>query len=229
MKKIGIVGGVGWQSTTEYYSELCRRSEQWHLAGNPRGVPTTPEISIESSDLAKAPFASSRCSCQTLGRTFLGGHMKKVSLPPLTANLAAAILGIWKLKSREDVDATEQIHIDPFLGRDPLGILCFAPSHFAAQFMKRDRFRQENVSQPVQAKNNTVAVNGYDAYFGTYSIDEIAGTLTTHLEGSISPANVGGTYVRDVRVVDNELIVQLHTTAVDGTALIRTNTFSRIG
>jgi hypothetical protein len=26
--------------------------------------------------------------------------MKKASLPPLTANLAAAILGIWKLKSR---------------------------------------------------------------------------------------------------------------------------------
>jgi aspartate racemase len=54
MKKIGIVGGVGWQSTTEYYSELCRRSEQWHLARNPRRVPTMPEISIESLDLAKA-------------------------------------------------------------------------------------------------------------------------------------------------------------------------------
>ena len=155
--------------------------------------------------------------------------MKKGSLPSPTANLAAAILGIWKLKSREDVDATEQIQIDPFLGRDPLGILCFGPSHFAAQFMKRDRFHQENVAQPVQAKNNTAAVNGYDAYFGTYSIDEIAGTLTTHLEGSISPANVGNIYIRNARVVDNELIIQLPTTAVDGTAVTRTNTFSRIG
>jgi hypothetical protein len=155
--------------------------------------------------------------------------MKKVSLPPLTANLAAKIRGIWKLKSREDVDDTGQIQVDPFLGRDPLGILCFGPSHFAAQFMKRDQSHSENVSQRVQAKNNTAAVNGYDAYFGTYSVDEIAGTLTTHLEGSISPANVGRTYVRDVRVVDNELIVQLHTTAVDGTAITRTNTFSRIG
>ena len=54
MKKIGIVGGIGWQSTTEYYSELCRRSEHWHLARNPRDVPTMPEISIESLDLAKA-------------------------------------------------------------------------------------------------------------------------------------------------------------------------------
>jgi hypothetical protein len=155
--------------------------------------------------------------------------MKKVSLPPLTANLAAAILGVRKLKSREDVDATGQIHLDPFLGRDPLGILCFAPGHFAVQFMKRDRSGQENVAQRVQTKNNTAAVIGYDAYFGTYSIDDIAGTLTTHLEGSISPANVGSTYVRDVRVVGNELIIQLQTTAVDGTAVTRTNIFSHIG
>jgi aspartate racemase len=54
MKKIGIVGGVGWQSTMEYYSGICRRSEQWHLARNRRDVRTMPEISIESLDLAKA-------------------------------------------------------------------------------------------------------------------------------------------------------------------------------
>jgi hypothetical protein len=154
--------------------------------------------------------------------------MKKASLPPLTVNLAAKILGIWRLKSREDIDDTGQIQIDPFLGRDPLGILCFGPNHFAAQFMKRDRSRQENEPQRVQVKNNTAAANGYDAYFGTYNIDEVAGTLTTHLEGSICAANVGSTYVRDARVVDNELIIQLHTTAVDATAITRTNTFSRV-
>lgn len=54
MKKIGIVGGVAWQSTVHYYSELCRLSEQWYGAKNLRGVPPMPEISIESLDLAKA-------------------------------------------------------------------------------------------------------------------------------------------------------------------------------
>jgi hypothetical protein len=155
--------------------------------------------------------------------------MKKVSLPSPTANLATAILGVWKLKSRVDVDDTGEIRVDPLLGPDPLGILCFGPSHFAAQFMKRDRSRPEIVAQPLQAKNNTAAVNGYDAYFGTYTVAEIAGTLTTHLEGSISPANVGNVYIRNIRVVDNELIIQLPTTAADGTAVTRTNTFSRIG
>ena len=82
--------------------------------------------------------------------------------------------------------------------------------------MKRDRSDEEDVPQRVQAKNNTAAIKGYDAYFGTYSIDETAGTLATHLEGSISPINIGKTYVREVRVVNNELIIQLKTTAVDG-------------
>jgi hypothetical protein len=156
--------------------------------------------------------------------------MKENSLPPPTANLAAAIVGMWKLKSRVDVDATGQVHVDPFLGRNPVGILCFGPTHFVAQFMKRDRSRREDSAlERVNAENNTVGVNGYDAYFGTYTVDETGGTLTTHLEGSISPANVGSTFMRDARVVGNELFIQLHTTGIDGTAITRTNTFSRIG
>ncbi len=54
MKKIGIVGGVAWPSTVAYYSEICRRSEQWHLARNPQAAPPTPEMSIESLDVTKA-------------------------------------------------------------------------------------------------------------------------------------------------------------------------------
>jgi aspartate racemase len=54
MKKIGIVGGVAWRSTVDYYSEICRRSEQWYVSRNLQGVPSTPEMSIESLDLHKA-------------------------------------------------------------------------------------------------------------------------------------------------------------------------------
>jgi hypothetical protein len=32
MKKIGIVGGVAWLSTVDYYSGICRLSERWHIA-----------------------------------------------------------------------------------------------------------------------------------------------------------------------------------------------------
>jgi aspartate racemase len=46
MKKIGIVGGVGWTSTVEYYSAICRRSVRYGSS--------TPEMTIESLDLGKA-------------------------------------------------------------------------------------------------------------------------------------------------------------------------------
>ena len=110
-----------------------------------------------------------------------------------------------------------------------MGMICFGQRHFAAQFMRRDRSGKENVFQRTGAKNNSVGINGYDAYFGTYTTDEVAGTLTTYIEGSVSPENIGSTYVRDVHVEGDELIVRLETTAIDGTPVTRTNTFSRVG
>ena len=54
MKKIGIVGGVAWISTVDYYTDICRRSEEWHAASNLPGPPSTPEMVIESLDHNKA-------------------------------------------------------------------------------------------------------------------------------------------------------------------------------
>jgi aspartate racemase len=54
MKKIGIVGGIGWRSTVEYYAEICRRCEEAHAARGGTGTPPTPEMAIESLILEKA-------------------------------------------------------------------------------------------------------------------------------------------------------------------------------
>jgi aspartate racemase len=53
MTKIGIVGGVGWRSTVEYYSEVCRRAEEWHRTKKLSGTPSMPEMVIESLNLAR--------------------------------------------------------------------------------------------------------------------------------------------------------------------------------
>lgn len=54
MKKIGIVGGLAWPSTVDYYTELCRRAEERHAAAGRARIPAIPEIGIESLDLARA-------------------------------------------------------------------------------------------------------------------------------------------------------------------------------
>ncbi|MBS0432709.1 MAG: aspartate/glutamate racemase family protein [Proteobacteria bacterium] len=53
MKKIGIVGGIAWPSTVEYYAGLCRWSQARHRAHGGTTVAPMPRISIESLDLAE--------------------------------------------------------------------------------------------------------------------------------------------------------------------------------
>ena len=140
----------------------------------------------------------------------------------------ALLRGMWRLASRVDRDAGGRRHIDPTLGEDPLGLLCFSEHHFAAQFMKRDRSGPTPGSGTVAGVNNSSAVDGYDAYFGTYAIDEAGGTLTVRLEGAITPANIGAAFERTVAVSGDRLTISLATTAADGTPLTRTLTFVRL-
>jgi hypothetical protein len=143
-------------------------------------------------------------------------------------NLTSDVLGIWRLRSRIDTDSSGQRHIDPILGADPLGILCFSANHFAAQFMKRDRFGTSSSSQSVQGSNNSSAVNGYDAYFGTYTVDETTATLRIRLDGAITPSNIGSQFERHIEIRGNELSIQLATTSADGKPITRTLTFSQL-
>lgn len=153
--------------------------------------------------------------------------MKAEPLPPPATDLNRAILGTWRLVSRIDVDAEGKRHVDPFLGADPIGILTFASRHFAAQFMNRMRDGAAQAGSSAPGANNTSAVGGYDAYFGTYAFDPNGGTIATTLEGALAPANVGATFIREIRVVGDRLLIRLATTAADGTPVTRTLTWER--
>ncbi|HET9950304.1 MAG TPA: lipocalin-like domain-containing protein [Candidatus Eisenbacteria bacterium] len=161
--------------------------------------------------------------------------MQPEPLPPPTADLAAAVVGLWRLVSREDYDRSGRRLIDPVLGADPLGLLAFSATRFAAQFSRRDRgapaadaARQATAAGPaVPGANNSAAADGYDAYFGSHTVDACAGLVTVHLEGSIVPANVGLTLTRELRVAGNRLYIRLETNTPDGVPITRTLTFER--
>lgn len=146
-------------------------------------------------------------------------------LPAPAPDLGTAMLGLWRLVAREDHDAKGTRHIDPVLGADPLGILAFSPARFAAQFSRRDRGAPAVAA--VAGANNSAAVDGYDAYFGRYTLDPGAGTITIVLEGSVAAANVGKEFIRDIRVSGGRLYIQLGTTTTAGVAVTRRLTFDR--
>jgi len=145
--------------------------------------------------------------------------------PPLSTTLP----GTWQLLSRIDVTATGERRLEPSLGEDPLALLIYDRSgHFAAQFMRRDR-SVDIPDGPSGAKNNSRAQGGYDAYFGTYTIDDEQGTVTQHLLGALSRENVGVVLTRAMEVQGDTLVIGLETTAADGAAVKRTLTWRRVG
>ena len=81
---------------------------------------------------------------------------------------------------------------------------------------------------PASAKNNTQAQGGYDAYFGTYRVDDATATVTQRLLGSLSPGNVGMALSRTMEVIGDKLLIKLETTAADGTPVVRSLTWRRL-
>ena len=144
-------------------------------------------------------------------------------------SLSSRLPGTWHLLSRIDVDSNGLPHPDPALGPDPVAMLVYDRSgHFAAQFMKRNRDGAQQDGNAA-AGNNTQARDGYDAYFGTYSVDDATGVVTQRLDGALSRAHVGAMISRKMSVTDDTLTLSLATNAVDGTPVTRTLTWKRVG
>lgn len=147
-----------------------------------------------------------------------------------SAPLSASLVGSWELISRVDYTVTGEQRVDPALGADPIALLIYdANGHFAAQFMKRDRNWVAESSGVTALLNNSRAQGGYDAYFGTYTTNDDNNTVTQTLTGALSQENVGQTLTRKIKVLGDELTIQLQTVAAGGEPMTRTLTWKRVG
>lgn len=51
MKKIGVIGGIGWPSTIEYYRLICEASQAYHREHDFNGPTPMPEMVVESLNM----------------------------------------------------------------------------------------------------------------------------------------------------------------------------------
>ncbi|MDQ0466191.1 hypothetical protein QO010_003984 [Caulobacter ginsengisoli] len=127
--------------------------------------------------------------------------------------LSDGLPGSWRLISRIDTGPDGERRPEPVLGEDPVALLIYDRSgHFSAQFMRRDR----------------TGAAGFDAYFGTYEVDDATGTVTQSLAGALNPALVGAVLTRTMNLEGDSLTIRLDT-VVGGTAVVRTLTWVRVG
>ena len=145
---------------------------------------------------------------------------------PDRATVAQRIVGTWQLMSRTVRHADGKAIVDPVLGEKPTGRLVYdANGPMMLQMMRADR--KEPISTPSNPRDKTNArvVLGYDSYFGRYTVDEKAGTVTHHVEGSLFPEDLGSDWVRPFTLEGDTLTLKL-TSPADG--LTRTLVFQRV-
>jgi hypothetical protein len=116
---------------------------------------------------------------------------------------------------------------DPVLGDQPLGRRHYdASGVMMLQMMRQGRAAAISTSNTAGKIANPRAMLGYDAYFGTYTVAERAGTVAHHVEGSLFPEDLGKEFVRSFTLEDDRLTLRF-TSLADGGDITRTLVFRR--
>jgi hypothetical protein len=117
------------------------------------------------------------------------------------------LIGTWKLLSLER--KTNQGDVSKPVGGDLIGRLMYDKAgRMSAQWMRRDRTVPPETSvlstTPEAARE---MLNGFDAYFGTFDVDESTRTVIHHVQGCVNPNVIGTDRRRVYKISGNQLIL----------------------
>mgnify|MGYP003580104570 CR=1 FL=1 len=115
--------------------------------------------------------------------------------PPARPSAAGRLVGTWSLLSYESSDTESQ----KYRGPKPVGLLYYDRSGRMAVQISPDRPRRRFTGPqagiftgPQPTPDEAIdALSGYAAYFGTYTVDERAQTVTHKRAGNINPGGLG--------------------------------------
>ncbi len=137
-------------------------------------------------------------SLALVGMLAVGSLRAGAGQGPSQAELRKAFVGTWRLVSIEGGANPEN------RGQKPTGLIIYdAQGNMAAQIQPdRPRPKWTGAPTPDQAVQ---AIRGYTAYFGTYTIDDKAKTVTHHRQGMLDGGAVE--FVRKFQMLPGDRIV----------------------
>jgi hypothetical protein len=150
-------------------------------------------------------LATATAAIVAFGATVVVGISSPDNSVAQQITLRDQLAGSWNLVSIDQVasDGTKA----PLLGPNPKGLLILSRDGRSTQvYVQADRlkFAIENRLKGTP-EENTAALRGTIASFGTWSVDEVNKTLTLHIEGSIFPNQDGTQSKREVSISGDNL------------------------
>jgi len=130
--------------------------------------------------------------------------------------LRGQLPGAWRLVSIETIKPNGEV-IYPFYGKHPEGLLMYGKSGWmSVQILSDPRpqvptadSREEFLAAPADQKAK--AIDGYYAYFGTWTVDAAKSTVTHHIETSLYPAERGENGTRQLSLEGDRLTLTAKT------------------
>jgi hypothetical protein len=131
-------------------------------------------------------------------------------------NIRDSLIGVWRLVSYQAQGVDGKISHP--LGKRLLGVLCYTEQGFmSVQVMKADRPKYSSDDLHLSSMEEmAAAANGYIAYAGRFSVDEAAGTVTHHIELSLSPSWVATDQIRFVALGTDRLYLSAGAVQING-------------
>ena len=155
--------------------------------------------------------------------------------PASGSSVRAQLIGSWRLVSRQSRRANGELEADPGLSAVPLGVLIYDQSgHVAAQLSRRDRTvamigeECQTAATTKGTPDTAQTILGYDAYFGTYRINEQEQIVTHHLDAALFPGDIGKDIDRHFTIAGDQLTITFNTTTRDGLKITRTLIWQRM-
>jgi hypothetical protein len=111
------------------------------------------------------------------------------------------LIGSWR-----HIGSTVNGRPRPGQGAKPRGIIIYDTHGHMACHVAPDRHLTKAGDKPT-AEEALAALDGHIAYFGTYSVDEAARTVTHHRQGSVQPGDRGD-LVRAYQFAGDRLILR---------------------
>jgi hypothetical protein len=111
------------------------------------------------------------------------------------------LAGAWRLVSVDTVRPSGEV-IHPFYGAHPAGLLLYDRSGWMSVQIVSDPkpelpgTRSREAFQNAPSAQKAAVADGYYAYYGPYTVDEQAATVTHHLRDSLYPGERGVDFVR---------------------------------